>query len=51
LAIVARELGRRRVARRAATHYIARRELQMRAEIESIVEEIKQSAGLLRRHL
>jgi hypothetical protein len=26
-------------------------EIQMRAEIEKIVEEIKQSVGLLRRHL
>jgi hypothetical protein len=29
----------------------ARRESDMRAEIERLVEEIKQSVGLLRRHL
>jgi hypothetical protein len=40
-----------RVARRAATDYITARSTAMRAEIETIVEEIKQSAGLLRRHL
>jgi hypothetical protein len=40
-----------RVARRAATDYISRRSTIMRAEIETIVEEIKRSAGLLRRHL
>jgi hypothetical protein len=41
----------RRVARGAATDYITGRRPTMRAEIETIVEEIKQSAGLLRRHL
>jgi hypothetical protein len=41
----------RRVAHRATTDYITRRRPTMRAEIETIVEEIKQSAGLLRRHL
>jgi hypothetical protein len=42
----------RRVAPDAPTHYIAVREpLIMRAEIETIVEEIKQSLELLRRHL
>jgi hypothetical protein len=41
----------RRVARAAATDYITGRRPTMRAEIETIVEEIKQSAGLLRRHL
>jgi hypothetical protein len=40
-----------RVARRAATDYITGRSTTMRAEIETIVEEIKQSTGLLRRHL
>jgi hypothetical protein len=43
--------ARGRVARRAATDYITGRSTSMRAEIETIVEEIKQSAGLLRRHL
>jgi hypothetical protein len=43
--------ARRCVARRAATDYITGRSTSMRAEIETIVEEIKQSAGLLRRHL
>jgi hypothetical protein len=32
-------------------HYIARRSTIMRAEIATIVEEIKQSIALLRRHL
>jgi hypothetical protein len=41
----------RRVAPGAPTHYITGRSTTMRAEIETIVEEIKQSAGLLRRHL
>jgi hypothetical protein len=45
------ERAGRRVARRAATDYITGRSTVMRAEIETIVEEIKQSAGLLRRHL
>jgi hypothetical protein len=36
---------------RSASHYIAARRSQMRAEIETVVEEIKQSIGLLRRHL
>jgi hypothetical protein len=36
----------------APTHYIAAREpFIVRAEIENLVEEIKQSASLLRRHL
>jgi hypothetical protein len=35
----------------AATHYIAGRSSIMRAEITKLVEDIKQSAGLLRRHL
>jgi hypothetical protein len=43
--------ARGRVARRAATDYITGRSTSRRAEIETIVEEIKQSAGLLRRHL
>jgi hypothetical protein len=44
--------GRSRVAPCAATHYIASQEHRfMRAEIVTIVEEIKQSASLLRRHL
>jgi len=32
-------------------HYIAGQSSNMRAEISTIVEEIKQSLGLLRRHL
>jgi len=43
--------ARGRVARRAATDYITGRSTSMRAEIETIVEEIKQSLELLRRHL
>jgi hypothetical protein len=35
----------------ARTHYIASRSSIMRAEISNFVEEIKQSLGLLRRHL
>ena len=41
----------RRIAFDAATHYIGRWITIMRAEIETIVEEIKQSLALLRRHL
>jgi hypothetical protein len=33
------------------SHYIGREVRIMRAEITAIVEEIKQSLGLLRRHL
>jgi hypothetical protein len=32
-------------------HYIAGRSIVMRAETTAIVEDIKQSLGLLRRHL
>jgi hypothetical protein len=32
-------------------HFLAKTETTMRAEIERLVEEIKQSVGLLRRHL
>jgi len=41
----------RRIALDATTHYIAGWSIVMRAEITAIVEEIKQSLGLLRRHL
>jgi hypothetical protein len=41
----------RRVAPHAATDYITGRSFIMRAEIETIVDDIKRSAGLLRRHL
>jgi hypothetical protein len=40
-----------RVAFAPWNHYIAGRSSIMRAEITAIVEEIKQSLGLLRRHL
>jgi hypothetical protein len=40
-----------RVASRPPTHYIGAGARFMRAEIENLVEEIKQSASLLRRHL
>jgi hypothetical protein len=43
---VARELAAGRIS-----HYIASRNSIMRAEITAIVEDIKQSLGLLRRHL
>jgi hypothetical protein len=47
----ARQTGRR-VASGTPTHYIGSQEHRfMRAEIVTIVEEIKQSASLLRRHL
>jgi hypothetical protein len=39
------------VAFRSRNHYIADRSSIMRAEIATIVEEIKQSLALLRRHL
>jgi hypothetical protein len=39
------------LAARAATDYIAGRSNIMRAEATAIVEEIKRSLGLLRRHL
>jgi len=44
-------IGERRVAPHAATDYITGRSFIMRAEIETIVDDIKRSAGLLRRHL
>jgi predicted transcriptional regulator len=40
-----------RIASAALNDYIARRSTIMRAEITAIVEDIKQSIGLLRRHL
>ncbi|MGB6890992.1 MAG: hypothetical protein WBE25_05880, partial [Xanthobacteraceae bacterium] len=43
--------GTPRVAFRSRNHYIADRSSIMRAEITTIVEEIKQSLSLLRRHL
>jgi hypothetical protein len=47
-------IGRRSnfgIAPAAASHYIGRGIRIMRAEITAIVEDIKQSLGLLRRHL
>jgi hypothetical protein len=39
------------VATSAAVNRIARQGRAMRAEVQNIVDEIKQSVGLLRRHL
>jgi hypothetical protein len=39
------------IATSAALNGIARERRAMRAEVQKIVEEIKQSVGLLRRHL
>ena len=41
----------RRYIRANRNGHSARSETTMRAEIESLVDEIKQSVGLLRRHL
>jgi hypothetical protein len=46
IGVLSRTIDRRLVANRQA-----RPENTMRAEIERLVEEIKQSVGLLRRHL
>jgi len=41
----------RQLAARRISYYIASRNSIMRAEITATVEDIKQSLGLLRRHL
>jgi hypothetical protein len=50
-AVFAHTLGRGRRPIPALRHILFRRNNTMRAEIQTIVDEIKQSVGLLRRHL